>query len=85
MFYNIQEITENKKSINNLLERKISILGENNGATDELKQLINEVLDPIKYNLMVTPKEIDYLIDKLSMLIGNGINKSLHDQFNPTK
>lgn len=67
-------------------DQKTQILGEI-GKLDnnELKQLINEVLDPIKYNLMVTPKEIDYLIDKLSMLIGNGINKSLHDQFNPTK
>lgn len=30
------------------------------------------------YNLMVTPKEIDFLIEKLSTLIANGINKSLH-------
>ena len=39
---NIQEITENNKSINNLLERKISTLGENNGATDELKKIIKQ-------------------------------------------
>lgn len=51
----------------------------------ELKQLIDEVLIPVKYNLMVTPKDIDYLIDKLSLLIANTINKTLHDSFNPTK
>ena len=49
------------------------------------KQLIDEVLIPIKYNLMVTPKEIDFQIEKLSLLIANSLNKSLHDNFNPTK
>lgn len=44
----------------------------------EIKQLIFEVLTPVGYNLMVTPKEIDFLIDKLSDIIGNGINDSLH-------
>lgn len=51
----------------------------------DLKQLITEVLTPIKYNLMVTPKEIDYLIEKLSLLLANSLNKSLHNMFNPTK
>ena len=27
---------------------------------------------------MVTPKEIDFLIDKLSLLIGHGLNMALH-------
>ncbi len=51
----------------------IGILSE-----EEIKQLIYEVLTPIGYNLMVTPKEIDFLMDKLSDIIGNGINRSLH-------
>ena len=42
--------------------------------------LIKEVLSSAQYNLMVTPKEIDFLIEKLSELISNGINKSLHRQ-----
>ena len=50
----------------------------------ELRSLILEVLLPVNYNMMVTPKEIDYLIDKLSLLLGNMINKSLHAHFNPT-
>ena len=49
---------------------------------EEIKQLIFEVLTPIGYNLMVTPKEVDFLIDKLSEVIGNGINLSLHDKIN---
>lgn len=39
---NVQEITEYNKTIKNLLERKISTLGEINGATDELKQLVKQ-------------------------------------------
>ena len=50
----------------------------------ELKKLLLEVLIPVNYNMMVTPKEIDYVIEKLSLLIGNAINKSLHEHFNPT-
>lgn len=50
----------------------------------ELKKLLLEVLLPVNYNMMVTPKEIDYVIEKLSLLIGNAINKSLHEHFNPT-
>lgn len=46
---------------------------------EEIKQLIFEVLTPIGYNLMVTPKEIDFLVDKLANIIGNGINIALHD------
>lgn len=44
----------------------------------EKKELINEVLSSIDYNMIVTPKEIDFLIDKLSEIISTAINKSLH-------
>ena len=40
----------------------------------ELKKLIDEVLSPIGYNLMVTPKEIDFVIDILAEIISHGIN-----------
>ena len=50
----------------------------------EFKKLILEVLSPINYNLMVTPKEIDFVIDKLGLLIGNSINKVLHNSYNTT-
>ena len=43
----------------------------------EIRQLIYEVLTPIGYNLMVTPKEVDFEIRKLSEVISNSINKVL--------
>lgn len=50
------------------------------GTLDEEKKknLIHEVLNSIDYNMIVTPKEIDFLIDKLSETIAHAINKSLH-------
>lgn len=47
-------------------------------SEDEMKQLIFEVLTPIGYNMMVTPKEVDFLIDKLSLVISSSINRALH-------
>ena len=49
---------------------------------NELKQLLFEVLSPIGYNLMVTPKEVDFLVEKLSNIISNGINCALHKNVN---
>ncbi len=46
---------------------------------EEIKQLLFEVLSPIGYNMMVTPKEVDFLIEKLGNLIGNGLNEALHN------
>ena len=46
----------------------------------EKKNLINEVLNAINYNFIVTPKEVDFQIDKLASLLSSGINKSLHNQ-----
>ena len=41
-------------------EEKMQLLGEIGTLTDsEVKELIFEVLTPIGYNMMVTPKEID--------------------------
>lgn len=46
---------------------------------EEIKQLLFEVLSPIGYNFMVTPKEIDFIIPKLSEVIAQGVNAALHD------
>lgn len=45
---------------------------------DELMRLVVEVLNPIDYNYMVTPKEIDFLIEKMSLLLGKGLNIALN-------
>ena len=46
----------------------------------EKRTLINEVLTDINLDLIVTPSEIDFLIDKLSNLIASAINNSLHKE-----
>lgn len=52
------------------------ILGE---ISDEEKMnLINEVLNALDYNFIVTPKEIDFVIVKLASVISGGINCYLH-------
>ena len=45
---------------------------------EDKKSLINEVLKSIHNNMIVTPKEIDFLIENLSEVISKAINKSLH-------
>ena len=60
-------------------KRKMAgILGEL--SENDKKSLINEVLGSLNYNFIVTPKEIDFLIDKLSFVIAGGINSSLHEK-----
>jgi len=45
----------------------------------EKKLLINDVLTPIGYNLIVTPKEIDFVVEQLTNLISTAINNSIHN------
>lgn len=79
----INKINYLKKQIDVTIEDKKNLLGMiGNLNESEIKQLIYEVLSPIGYNLMVTPKEINFVIDKLSDVIGNGINRALHKNVN---
>lgn len=68
------ELSKNEKK--NLM----GILGNLN--EDEIKELIYEVLTPIGYNLMVTPKEIDFTIKKLASVLSGSINRTLHKKIN---
>lgn len=82
MIYNGQ-VNYLKKDIAVKDEEKQELLGIlGNFNEEETKSLINEVLTPIGYNLMVTPKEIDFVMKHLSDIIGNGINHSLHKKVN---
>ena len=74
----VNYLKKNVSVDNNLKQELFGVIGNLND--DEVKQLIFEVLSPIGYNLMVTPKEIDFEIEKLSDIIGNGINRALHDK-----
>ncbi|KYH34514.1 germination protease precursor [Clostridium tepidiprofundi DSM 19306] len=44
---------------------------------NEKHRLIKEVLDPYVGDLMVTPKEVDMIIDSVSKIIANGVNIAL--------
>ncbi len=68
-----EELTEEEKE--NLLGH-IGSLSE-----EELQELIYEVLTPIGYHMVVTPKEVDFIVLKLASLIASGINRTLHKNF----
>ena len=62
-------------------EEENTLLGLFGSLNDtEKRLLINEVLTDIDMDLIVTPSEIDFLIDKLSNLIASAINNSLHQE-----
>lgn len=50
----------------------------------DVKTIVEGILKEqisLKENLIVTPTDIDFTIEKLSLLIGNGINITLHKDF----
>jgi len=74
----VNYLKEERKNLNtNEKNNLLGIVGQL--SEDDLKSLISEVLTPIGYNLMVTPKEIDFIVEKLAILIGKGINKVIHN------
>ena len=69
---NTQEITEYNNTIKKLLEKKISTLGEINGATDELKSLVkkrnnlnDQIANSTKYLTAPISGIVSYKIDGL--------------------
>lgn len=68
------------ESENNLTEEEKKDLLGYFGLLNEAdkKRLIYEVLSPINANMIVTVKEIDFVIDRLSSLLAEALNKSLH-------
>ncbi len=52
---------------------------------EEVKELFYEVLTPIGYNLMVTPKEIDFTVHKLAHLLATSLNEILHPKLDEDK
>ncbi len=65
------------------LEERKEVLGLIGELSDiDKKELINEVLNSLNYNMIVTPKEIDFQIEKLTEVISTGINNYLHNVSN---
>ncbi len=75
---NYQKKIENNNLNSEEKKQVLGLIGEL--AEEDKKALILEVLNSLNYNLMVTPKEIDYVIEKLSDLIASSINNALHRQ-----
>ena len=73
MYLESKELNKEEKQV------MLGMLG--NLEDNEIKQLIFEVLDPIGYNMMVTPKEIDFVLNKLTITISRAINISLHENY----
>ena len=44
----------------------------------EKRNLIKEVMSAVNYDLIVCPKEVDFLIDKISDVISSSLNNALH-------
>jgi len=71
---------KNKDNVKELsLDEKKELLGYI-GLLEEndLRNLIWEVLTPVDANMIVTTKEIDFIIEKLGKLISQSINQTLH-------
>ena len=63
-----------KKQTDN--ERVTDMLNEFAGHMKH--ELIREVLTPYDMNLVVTPREVDSVVESAAKLIGYAINKALH-------
>ncbi len=71
--------------VNDCLDILIEKLQDEAKSNDMLNQMkeadnyeeIKEVLVPNDYNLIVTPKEIDDLIENMKDVVAEGINRSL--------
>ena len=66
-----------------LLIKQVQDNGESNEFLNKLQEedkynLIKEVLSPEEYNFIVTPKEIDGLIEKMKDVIARGINYAVN-------
>ena len=46
---------------------------------EEKYALLKQLMDPYVGNLIVTPKEVDEVVDRISRVIANGLNMSLHE------
>ncbi len=81
----IPTVVETAVLVNDSLDLFITKLQEEAKSNDYLNQLkeqdnyeeIKEALLPNDYNLIVTPKEIDDLIENMSQVVAKGINMSM--------
>lgn len=78
-------VVETAVLVNDCLDLFITKLQEEAKSNEYLNQLkeqdnyetIKEALIPKEYNLIVTPKEIDDLIENMSEVVAKGINMAM--------
>ncbi len=64
------------------LENDIELLGKIGSLSDsDKRQFIYEILAPTGYNFMVTPKEVDFVVGKISHLLSEVLNQTLHQAY----
>ena len=81
----IPTVVETAVLVNDSLDLFITKLQDEAKSNDYLNQLkaednyeeIKEALIPKDYNLIVTPKEIDDLIENMSKIVSTGINQAI--------
>ena len=81
----IPTVVESAVLVNDCLDLFIAKLQDEAKSNEYLNQLkeqdnyeeIKEALNPNDYNMIVTPKEIDDLIENMSSIVARGINMSL--------
>lgn len=82
MQFGIPTVVESAVLVNDCLDLFIEKLQDEAKSNDYLNQLkeqdnyeeIKEALIPKEYNMIVTPKEIDDLIENMSNIVAKGIN-----------
>ena len=81
LVFNRYNYLDKIKDKNLSIEEKKEVLGLIGELSDTDRiSLIEEVLNSLNYNFIVTPKEIDFQIDKLSLVISSGINNIIYDK-----
>ena len=81
----IPTVVESAVLVNESLDLFIKKLQDEARSNDYLNELkeqdnyeeIKEALNPGNYNMIVTPKEIDELIDNMKEIVAKGINYAL--------
>ena len=81
----IPTVVESAVLVNEALDlfiEKLQDEGRSNDYLNELQQKdnyeeIKEALNPGEYNMIVTPKEIDELIENMKKIVARGINYAL--------
>ena len=87
MLYGVPTVVEAATIAADSLDLFISKIKEQNQNSEELNKfeeqdkytIIKEILSKEEYNFIVTPKEIDELIESMSNIISQGINSAVQD------